>query len=66
MGNPASVSLVKKKVKSVAEEQFKARISPKQATPFVVQKLAALSSVLEKRILLPSLAPSALFVVAKD
>ena len=66
IGNPASDSLVKQYLKSVSEEQLQARVTPKQATPFFVDKLATLSHFLEKRLLSPSLTPTDLFIVARD
>ena len=66
IGNPASDSRIKQYLKSITEEQLKARVSPKQVTPLFVDKLALLSNFLEKRILSPSLTPSELFVVARD
>lgn len=66
VGNPASDVLVKQYLKSVTEEQLKARVTPKQATPLFVDKLALLSHFLEKRLLSASLTPTELFIVARD
>jgi len=66
LGNPASDDLVKQYLKSVTQEQLQARITPKQATPLFVDKLASLSHFLEKRLLSTSLTPTELFITARD
>ena len=45
---------------------FQAHITPKQATPLFLDKLLLLSRHLEKRLLLPSLTPSEIFITARD
>lgn len=47
IGNPASDDLVKQYLKSVTQEQLQARITPIQATPLFVDKLASLSHLIE-------------------
>ena len=47
LGNPASDKLVKDYLRLVTAEQLQARITPKQATPFFMDKLTHLSKYLE-------------------
>ena len=47
LGNPASDKLVKDYLRLVTAVQLQARITPKQATPFFVDKLTHLSKYLE-------------------
>ena len=47
LGNPASDKLVKDYLRLVTAEQLQARVTPKQATPFCVDKLTQLSQYLE-------------------
>ena len=66
LGNPAASLKVKQYLKEVTAEQLQARITPKQATPLFLDKLLLLSRHLEKRLLLPSLTPSEIFITARD
>ncbi|XP_068673221.1 uncharacterized protein [Montipora foliosa] len=66
LGNPASDELVKLYLKQVAAEQLQAHVTPKHAIPIFPDKLLLLSCHLEKRLLLPNLSPSEMFVVALD
>jgi len=66
LGNPAASLKVKQYLKEVTAEQLRARITPKQATPLFLDKLLLLSRHLEKRLLLPSLTPSEIFITARD
>ena len=66
LGNPATDLKVKQYLKEVTAEQLQARITPKQATPLVLDKLLLLSHHLEKCLLLPSLTPSEIFITARD
>lgn len=66
LGNPATDLKVKQYLKEVTPEQLQARITPKQATPLFLDKLLLLSRHLEKRLLLPSLTPSEIFITARD
>ena len=47
LGNPASDKLVKDYLRLVTAEQLQALVTPKQATPFFVDKLTQLSKYLE-------------------
>ena len=64
LGNPASDLLVKQCLKKVAPEQLRARITPKQAVPLFPDQLPLLSRHLDKRLLLPSLSPTEIFITA--
>jgi len=66
LGNPATDLKVKQYLKEVTAEQLQARITPKQATPLFLDKLLLLSRHLEKRLLLPSITPSEIFITARD
>ena len=66
LGNPSSDELVKLYLKQVTAEQLQAHVTPKQATPIFPDKLLLLSRHLEKRLLLPNLSPSEMFVFARD
>ena len=66
LGNPATDELVTLYLKQVTAEQLQARVTPKQATPIFPDKLLLLSRHVEKRLLLPNLAPSELFILARD
>ena len=58
--------MFKQYLKSVTQEQLQARITPIQATPLFVDKLASLSHLLDKRLLSTSLTPAELFIVGRD
>ena len=49
----------------VTEEQLRARVTPKKATPFFVDKLTQLSLVLKRR-LAQSVSPLQSFIIARD
>ena len=49
LANPASDKLVKDYLRLVTAEQLQARVTPKQATPFFVDKLTQLSKYLFRR-----------------
>ena len=57
---------IKLYLKQVTAEQLQAHVTPKQATPIFPDKLLLLSRHFEKRLLLPNLSPSEMFVVACD
>ena len=50
LGNPASDKSVKDFLRLVTVEQLQARVTPKQATPFFVDKLTQLCSHLDKKL----------------
>lgn len=65
LGNPAADKLVKDYLKLVTAEQLQARITPKQATPFFVDKLTKLSLHLQQS-LETSKTVIQKFIVARD
>ena len=50
LGNPAAAKLVKDYLRVVTAEQLQARVTPKQATPFFIDKLTQLSSHLDRKL----------------
>ena len=66
LGNPATDQQVKDYLLLVTAEQLQARIQPKQATPFFVDKLAQLTNHLETTLCSPRLTPTQKFIVARD
>ena len=50
LGNPASDKTVKDFLRLVTTEKLKAHVTPKQATPFFVDKLIQLCSHLDKKL----------------
>ena len=50
LGNPATDKSVKNYLSVVSEEQLQARVTPKQAVPFVVDKLTILSLRLQREL----------------
>ena len=50
MGNPAADKLVKDYLRLVTAEQLQARVTPKQATPFFVDKLTRLAEHLQRSL----------------
>ena len=65
LGNPAADKLVKDYLRVVTAEQLQARVTPKQATPFFVDKLTRLSSHLQRE-LDNAKTPIQRFIVARD
>ncbi|KAK3724613.1 hypothetical protein QZH41_001972 [Actinostola sp. cb2023] len=65
LGNPAADKSIKDYLRVVTAEQLQARITPKQATPFFVDKLTKLSSYLE-RALENAPTPTQRFIIARD
>ena len=66
LGNPAADKSVKDYLRLVTAEQLQARITPKQATPFFVDKLTQLALHLEKKLALEELSPIQRFIIARD
>ena len=50
LGNPAADKLVKDYLRLVTAEQLQARVTPKQATPFFVDKLTRLAEHLQRSL----------------
>jgi len=65
LGNPAADKSVKDYLRLVTAEKLQARVTPKQATPFFVNKLTQLSSYLERE-LQSSKSPIQCFIIARD
>ena len=65
LGNPAADKFVKDYLRVVTAEQLRARITPRQATPFFVDKLTQLSLFLERR-LAQCVTPLQSFITARD
>ena len=66
LGNPAADKSVKDYLRVVTAEQLRARVTPKQATPFFVDKLTQLSLFLERRLAQSSNKPLQCFIIARD
>ena len=65
LGNPAADKSVKDYLRVVTAEQLRARVTPKQATPFFVDKLTQLSLFLERR-LAQCVTPLQSFIIARN
>ena len=50
----------------VTAEQLQARVTPKQASPFFVDKLAQLSDHIDISLQSPSITPTQRFILARD
>ena len=66
LGNPAADKLVKDYLRLITAEQLQARITPKKATPFFVDKLTQLSLHLDQKLASDNLSPTQRFIVARD
>ena len=66
LGNPAADKSVKDYLRLVTAEQLQARITPKQATPFFVDKLAQLADHIDKSLQSSNISPTQRFILARD
>ena len=66
LGNPAASLLVRKYFKCIKEEQATAGLTPKQATPLFVDKLARLSDHLDRRLEACKTDPVKMYVLSRD
>ena len=66
LGNPAADKSVKDYLRLITAEQLQARITPKQATLFSVDKLTQLSLHLDQKLASDNLSPTQRFIVARD
>ena len=66
LGNPAADKSVEDYLRLVTAEQLQARITPKQATPFFVDKLARLTDHIDQRLQSPNISPTQRFVLDRD
>ena len=65
-GNPAADKMVKTYLRIVSAEQLQARITPKQATPFFIDKLVSLALHLDKCLQSTTLSPTQRYLLARD
>ena len=66
LGNPAADKSAKDYLRLVTAEQLQARITPKQATPFFVDKLAQLADHIDKSLQSSNISPTQRFILARD
>ena len=66
LGNPAASAEVKAYLKAFTSEQLQAAVTPKQATPLFLVKIVPLSRLIQRKMLLPGITASKLFVYARD
>ena len=66
LGNPAADKSVKDYLRLVTAEQLQARVTPKQASPFFVDKLAQLSDYIDRNLQSPNITPTQRFILARD
>ena len=66
LGNPAADKSVKDYLRLVTAEQLQARVTPKQALPFFVDKLAQLADHIGSALQSPDLTPTQRFILARD
>lgn len=66
VGNPASALGVKRYLTSVRAEQLQARVTPKQAPPFLFPHLVKLSKFIHAKLRDPQLQPHLIFMYARD
>ena len=66
LGNPAADKLVKDYLRLVTAEQLQARITPKQATPFFLDKLVQLAQHLDRQLSSSTISPIQRFILARD
>ena len=66
LGNPAADKTVKDYLRLVTAEQLQARITPKQATPFFVDKLTQLAKHIDQRLQSPDTPLIQRFILARD
>ena len=66
LGNPAASAEVKAYLKAFTSEQLQAAVTPKQATPLFLVKIVPLSHLIQRKMFLPGITASQLFVYARD
>ena len=64
--NPAADKVVRDYLRSVTADQLKARVTPKQATPFLIDKLDRLALHLNRLAEVTTISPSQRFLIARD
>ena len=65
-GNPAADKSVKDYLRLVTAEQLQARVTPKQASPIFVDKLAHLSDHIDRNLRSPNITRAQRFILARD
>ena len=66
LGNPAASLLVRKYLKCIKEEQATAGLTPKQATPLFVDKLARLLDHLNRQLEACKTDPIKMYILSRD
>ena len=66
LGNTAASLLVRKYLKCIEEEQATAGLTPKQATPLFVDKLAILSDLLDRQLEACQTDPIEMYILPRD
>ena len=66
LGNPAADKTIKDYLRSVTTEQLQARVTPKQATPFFLDKLTQLAQHLDQALASPTVTGLQKFILARD
>ena len=66
LGKPAAGKSVEEFLRLVTAEELQARVTPKQASPFFVVKLAQLSDYIDRNLQSPNITPTRRFVIARE
>jgi hypothetical protein len=66
VGNPASALVMKEYLDNIRSEQLQARVTPKQAKPFLFAHLVALSRFILAKLRDHTLQPQVIFMYARD
>ena len=66
LGNPAADKTLKNYLRLLTAEQLQARVIPKQATPFFLEKLTNLAQHLDRALDSSDIAPTQRFLLAQD
>lgn len=66
LGNPAAGKSVKDYLRLITCEQLQARVTPKQATPFFLDKLTQLAQYIDHALVEPGISPIQQFLYARD
>jgi hypothetical protein len=65
-GNPAADKVVRDYLRSVTADQLKARVTPNQAIPFLIDKLVRLALHLNRLAEVTTISRSQRFLIARD
>lgn len=66
LGNPAADKSIKEYLRVVTMEQLQARVRPKQASPFFINKLVRLSAHIDKKLEASTIKATNRFILARD